>query len=343
MSPRTPTPDDYPKVLAQLKERVRTARLTAVRTVNTQLLTLYWDIGKTILERQEQHGWGAKVIDRLSKDLRAEFPDMTGFSPRNLRYMRTFAVAWPDEIGQQPAAQLPWGHVMVLLDKAQDQAARDWYATAAAREGWSRDVLLNHIMNQTHLRVGAATTNFTSTLPAPESDLARQLAKDPYVFDFLAQTRPAHERDLEQALMDRLQHTLLELGRGFAFVGRQVHFEVDGDDFYLDLLFFHVEQLRYVVIELKIGKFTPRDAGQLGFYVALVDDRLRHAETYASTVGILLCASKNDGVVEYALRGTNQPVAVARYTYDALPAELRTLLPSPEEVLDAIDDPEQEN
>lgn len=330
-------PEGYDQVLAQVKDRVRSARLRAVRKVNTELITLYWDIGATILERQARDGWGTGVIKQLATDLRHEFPDMRGFSQRNLQYMATAAGAWPGPIAQQAVAQLPWGHVTVLLDKLDDQHTRDWYAAAAAREGWSRNLLLNMIMGQLHRRTGAAPSNFTEVLPATQTDLARELTKDPYIFDFLAQSRPRLERDLEQALMDRMQQTLAELGSGFAFVGRQVHFEVDGDDFYIDLLFFHVTQLRYVVIELKSGRFTPRDAGQLGFYVALVDDRLRDTDTHAETVGILLCADKHDGVVEYALKTIDQPVAIARYTYDTLPDDVRTLLPSPTEVLGAID------
>ncbi|GGU46128.1 PDDEXK nuclease domain-containing protein [Nocardioides albus] len=334
-------PEGYAEVLAELKERVRSSRHRAVRKVNTELLELYWDIGRTILARQTLGGWGAKVIDRLAKDLRAEFPGMTGLSRSNLHYMRSFAEAWPNGVVPQPVGQLGWGHVRTLLDKLDDQPTRDWYAAAAAEEGWSRNVLLNMIMGQLHRRISAAPSNFDDALPATQTDLARELTKDPYIFDFLAQTRPRLERDLEQALVERMQETLTEFGSGFAFVGRQVHFEVDGDDFYVDLLFFHVTQLRYVVIELKSGRFTPRDAGQLGFYVALVDDRLRAADTHAETVGILLCADKHDGVVEYALKTIDQPVAIARYTYDTLPDDVRDLLPPPNEVLDAIEPHDQ--
>lgn len=334
-------PEGYAEVLAELKERVRSSRHRAVRKVNTELLELYWDIGRTILARQTLGGWGAKVIDRLAKDLRAEFPGMTGLSRSNLHYMRSFAEAWPNGVVPQPVGQLGWGHVRTLLDKLDDQPTRDWYAAAAAEEGWSRNVLLNMIMGQLHRRISAAPSNFHDALPATQTDLARELTKDPYIFDFLAQTRPRLERDLEQALVERMQETLTEFGSGFAFVGRQVHFEVDGDDFYIDLLFFHVTQLRYVVIELKSGRFTPRDAGQLGFYVALVDDRLRAADAHAETVGILLCADKHDGVVEYALKTIDQPVAIARYTYDTLPDDVRDLLPPPNEVLDAIEPHDQ--
>ena len=228
-----------------MKAEVRTAQLRAQRVVNTELLTLYWTIGKAIRDQQAVEGWGTRVVDRLADDLRAEFPDMRGFSGRNLRYMATAASAWPGPIAQQPVAQLPWGHVTVLLDKLDDRAERDWYAAAAAEHGWSRNVLLNQIMNRLHTRSGAAPSNFAGRLPAADSALAQQLTKDRYVFHFLGLTGRTAERDVEKALMDRLQRTLLEFGRGFAFVGRQVHFDVDGDDFYVDLLLFHVEQLRF--------------------------------------------------------------------------------------------------
>lgn len=228
-----------------------------MRTVNTQLIELYWSIGHGIAVQQEQQGWGSGVIKRLAEDLRTEFPDMKGLSARNLQYMTTFAGAWTrGPIGQHPAAQLPWGHIMVLLDKVPRQETRDWYAASAVEYGWTCNVLLNMIMNKTLERTGEVS-----------------------------------ERDLEQAPMDRIIDTLRELGPGFAFVGRQVHFDVGGDDFYVGLLFFHMEQLRYIVIELKTGKFQPEHAGQLNFYVALVDDMLRR-EVHADTVGILICGTR---------------------------------------------------
>jgi predicted nuclease of restriction endonuclease-like (RecB) superfamily len=249
-------PDGYADFLTGLKIRVREAQLRAQRVVNTQLIELYWQIGSQILAQQEAQGWGSGVIRRLAEDLRVEFPQLTGLSYRNLQYMRSFASAWPGEpIVQQPVAQLPWGHITVLLDKLDDNTARDWYAAATVEHGWSRNVLMNQIMNRTRERVGSGPNNFTRQLPKPDSELAQQVAKDPYVFDFLGLTGEVAERDMEQALMDRIVETLRELGAGFAFVGRQVHFDVGGDDFYLDLLFFHVAQLRYVVVELKTGKF----------------------------------------------------------------------------------------
>lgn len=227
----------------------------------------------------------------------------------------------------------------VLLDKLGDRAERDWYAETAAEQGWSRNVLLNQIMNRLHERSGTAPSNFAGRLPAAESELAQQLTKDPYVFDFLDLTGRSAERDVEQALMDRLQQTLLEFGRGFTFAGSQVHFDVDGDDFYVDLLLFHVEQLRYVMVELKIGRFKPDYAGQLGFYVALVDDQLRRPDRHVPTVGILLCAGRNDRVVRYSLGGAASPMAVADYTYDTLPDAERNALPAAEDLTAVLDGP----
>lgn len=299
-------PDGYTELLAELKARVRSARTTALRTVNTQLVGLYWSIGKTILDRQEIDGWGSGVIGRLAEDLAAEFPEMTGLSRSNLQYMRSFAAAWPafDPNVPQPVGHLPWGHIRTILDKRLTPDAREWYAAAAVEHGWSRNVLMYMIMNNTLERTGAAPSNFVQQLVAPDSKLAQQVAKDPYSFEFLGLSGEVAERDLEQALMDRITDTLREMGPGFAFVGRQVHFDVGGDDFYLDLLFFHVEQLRYFVIELKTGRFQPEYAGKLNFYVALVDDRLRR-ESHAETVGILICGSKNDHTVPLQPRPDN--------------------------------------
>jgi predicted nuclease of restriction endonuclease-like (RecB) superfamily len=338
-------PDGYPEFLGSLKRRVRDAQVRAQRTVNTQLIELYWSIGRSILSEQEKQGWGAGVMDRLAHDLRLEFPRMTGLSRSNLFYMRAFAAAWTEElpIVQQAVGQLPWGHVTVLLDKLEDIDTRAWYAAAAAKNGWSRHVLLNQIKNRTLERTGAAPSNFSAELAPADSDLARQIAKDPYVFDFLELTEDAAERDLEQALMDRIVDTLRELGTGFAFVGRQVHFDVAGDDFYLDLLFFHIEQLRYVVIELKTGKFQPEHAGKLAFYVSLVDDRLRR-DAHAPTVGILICGDRNDHTVRYALGRSGSPMAVSTYTYDSLPPSEKNALPDADELMSALgwDEEEQE-
>lgn len=329
-------PDDYVSVLDGVKQKVREARYRTQRTVNTELIRLYWEIGKVLAERTDQARWGDKLIRQLADDLRAEFPGARGFSARNLAYMRSFARAWPDpnQFVQQPAAQLPWGHIMVLLDRVDDQARRDWYANEAVSNGWSRAVLEHHIKTSAHLRFGSAPTNFDRILDPSSSDLAQQITKDPYVFDFLDVEPGYAERELEQALTDRIIQTLGELGNGFSFVGRQVPFVVDGDESFIDLLFFHVEQLRYVVVELKIGKFEPQFAGQLGYYVTLVDHQLRRPQ-HAPTVGLLLCTDKSENVVRYALASSAQPIAIA--SYDLLPPAAQEALPSEDDLRRALD------
>jgi predicted nuclease of restriction endonuclease-like (RecB) superfamily len=329
-------PNGYTDLLSELKNRVRAARIQALRTVNTQLIELYWSIGKTFLERQEIEAWGSKVMSRLADDLRAEFPEMKGLSRSNLFYMRGFATAWPEPIVQQAVGQLPWGHITVLLDKLDNLEARSWYASAAVEYGWSRNVLLNMIMNKTLQRTGAAPSNFVQRLVGPDLELAQQVAKDPYNFEFLGLSGEVAERDLENALTSRITETLRELGPGFSFVGRQVHFDVDGDDFYIDLLFFHIEQSRYVVIELKTGKFQPEYAGKLNFYVALVDDILRR-DHHNETIGILICGTKNDRSVRYSLGRSSSPMAVAAYTYDKLPPSEQKALPDEGHLVAALE------
>ncbi|MEV4902861.1 PDDEXK nuclease domain-containing protein [Citricoccus sp. NPDC055426] len=343
-TPVPSVPDGYAALLESLKNRVRQAQTAARRTVNTELVGLYWSIGHEILLRQDQQGWGAGVVRRLADDLRAEFPQMKGFSSRNLQYMRSMVEAWGAASNvPQPVAHLPWGHIRAILDKAENQDQRDWYAAAAGEYGWSRNVLLNMMMNRSMERTGTAPSNFTRLLTPPDSELAQQAAKDPYAFEFLDLSGAVAERDLEQALTDRIVETLRELGPGFAFVGRQVHVEVAGDDFYIDLLFFHVEQLRYFVIELKTGRFQPEYAGKLNFYVALVDDQLRRP-AHSPTVGILICGSKNDHTVRYSLGRSTSPMAVAAYTYDQLTPADKNLVPAEDQLtaaLDALPDDEQ--
>ncbi len=328
----------YAELLEQLKARVRSTQVRAARAANTEVLGLYWSIGRDILDRQDQAGWGTGVVDRLAADLRLEFPDQRGWSRRNLLYMRAFAEAWPDleEVVPQPVAQLPWGHVRALLDRLEGRAERDWYAARAVVEGWSRAVLEFQVRSGLRARVGAAPSNFTAALPPADSDLAQALVRDPYVFDTLGLAAPIAERDLEQALMDRLQATLLEFGRGMAFVGRQVRLDLgDGFEVVVDLLLFNVEQLRYVVVELKVGPLAPGDVGQLGVYVAVVDDKLRRPETHASTVGLLLVAGRSDPLAQYALAASSAPVAVADWA--SLPAETRAVLPPAERIAAALD------
>jgi len=329
----TPVPEGYADWLAELKGRIHSAQQRATLAVNRELVLLYWQIGRDILARQAEQGWGAKVIERLAHDLRAAFPDMKGFSPRNLKYMRSFAEAWPDaQFVQQAVAQLPWGHNVVLLDKLPGPETRRWYAAKAIEHNWSRNVLVMQIESRLLERSGRAVTNFPATLPALQSDLARESIKDPYRFDFLDLSDEAQEREVEHALVKHVTEFLLELGAGFAFVGRQVLLDVGGDEFFIDLLFYHLKLRCYVVIELKGGKFKPEHLGQLGFYLTAVDRQMK-VEHDNPTIGLLLCKSKNKVVAEYALSDKNQPMGIAEYKLlESLPAELQTNLPSIEQL-----------
>jgi predicted nuclease of restriction endonuclease-like (RecB) superfamily len=326
-------PEGYADWLAELKGRIHAAQQRATLAVNYELVLLYWQIGRDILARQAEQGWGARVIERLAHDLRTLFPDMQGFSPRNLKYMRAFADAWPDEaFVQQAAARLPWGHNLVLLDKLPGPQTRRWYAAKAIEHNWSRNVLVMYIETRLLERSGQAVTNFPVTLPAPQSDLARESLKDPYRFDFLGLSDESQERAIEGALVRHVTEFLLELGAGFAFVGRQVLLDVGGEEFFIDLLFYHLKLRCYVVIELKAGKFKPEHLGQLGFYLTAVDRQVK-GEHDNPTIGLLLCKSKNKVVAEYALGDKSQPMGVAEYKLlESLPLELQTSLPSIEQI-----------
>jgi predicted nuclease of restriction endonuclease-like (RecB) superfamily len=329
----TTAPTGYADWLQDLKARIHSAQQRAALAVNRELVLLYWQIGRDILARQAEQGWGAKVIERLAHDLRTAFPEMKGFSPRNLKYMRAFAEAWPEaEFVQAGLAQLPWYHQLALLDKLSDTDARRWYAAQAIEHNWSRNVLVMQIESRLQERSGTAVTNFETRLPKPQSDLARESLKDPYRFDFLGLTGEAQERDVEQSLVKHVTEFLLELGAGFAFVGRQVLLDVDGDEFFIDLLFYHLKLRCYVVIELKAGKFKPEHLGQLGFYLTAVDRQIK-SEHDNPTIGLLLCKSKNKVVAEYALSDKTQPMGIAEYKLlESLPAELQTSLPSIEQI-----------
>jgi len=304
-----------------------------VTSVNRELVTLYWQIGREILDRQQRQGWGAGVVDRLARDLKAAFPDMRGFSPRNLKYMRSLAQAWPDaEFVQQPAAQLPWFHLCTLLDKIKDPEQRIWYAGKTLEHGWSRQVLTMQIETGAYTRAGSAVTNFRETLPPQQSDLARDALKDPYIFDFLGLTEDAQERDIERALTRHITRFLLELGAGFAFVGRQYRLDVGGDEFFIDLLFYHLKLRCYVVVELKTTPFRPEYAGQLNFYLSAIDAQVK-APDDQPTIGLLLCKEKNRLVAEYALRGVAKPMGVAEYQLlRQVPESLGTTLPSIDQI-----------
>ena len=299
------------------------------------MIGLYWDIGRAILARQDRKGWGSKVIDRLSLDLHKAYPDMRGFSPRNLKYMRAFAAAWPDRaIVQRVVARLPWRQNIALIERLSDVKTRLWYARESLRNGWSQPTLSLQIESRAHERHGKALSNFKELLPPAQSDMAGQIFKDPYLFDFLGTADPHREREVEQTLVDHIQRFLLELGTGFAFVGRQVHLEIGDDDFYVDLLFYHLKLRCYVVIELKAVPFKPEFLGKLNMYLSAVDDLLRHPED-KPTIGLLLVKEKKKLVVEYALRGVQKPIGVAHWEtkiVESLPADLKGVLPTVEEL-----------
>jgi predicted nuclease of restriction endonuclease-like (RecB) superfamily len=344
----TNLPADYLKVLADLKAKIKEAKSRAAVLVNVELLRVYWEIGKAIIEQQKAEGWGTKVIDRLAKDLKSEFNDMQGLSVRNLKYMRTFAEAYPDftkvqppvaqiqesdkqsvTIVQQLVAQIPWSHNIILLDRLETPEDRLFYAQKTIENNWSKNVLALQIESGLIKRQGKAITNFKSSLPAPDSDLAQEMLKNPYVFDFLTVSQQMKEREVENALIAHLKEFILELGRGFAYVGNQFNLNVAGDDFYLDLLFYNTRLHCYVVFELKVGEFKPEYAGKLNFYLNAIDIQIK-GDLDKPTIGVLLCKTPNETVVEYALRGIDKPVGVADY-------ELKAALPSAKELEEEIE------
>ena len=356
-------PAGYAELLQTLKSRIRTAQTRVALAANRELIQLYWDIGQEIVNRQQRERWGASVIARLAADLQHEFPGVAGFSPRNIWRMRAFYLAYAsDPILSQVAteienstpppsvdailsqvvtelenttppaevAALPWFHNVILVESIKDGPQRLWYAQMAQEHGWSRNILVLQIKSELYARQGKAITNFQAALPPPQSDLAQQVLKDPYIFDFLTLTSAAHEREVEEQLTGHVVQFLLELGAGFAFLGRQVHLEIAEQDYYLDLLFYHTRLHCYVVIELKAREFSPEDAGKLNFYLSAVDDRLR-SDADQPTIGILLCRGKRKFVVEYALRGLTKPIGVADWQdklVAELPENLRPVLPT---------------
>lgn len=355
MSHHAPTvPIGYAGLFTDIKQRIRHAQTRAVLAVNAELIRLYWEIGALIDARQQQEGWGAGVIPRLARDLHNELPEEKGFSERNIKRMLAFhreyplpnfmpqTVAQTAAVSEGPQAvalfpaellqAVPWGHHAELMAKVKDLPIRRWYMQAAVQNGWSRNILLLQIESAAHHRQGKATSNFANRLPAPDSDLVQQTLKDPYLFDFLTLEPGFHERELETGLVAHLEKFLLELGQGFAFVGRQYHLDIGEQDFYIDLLFYHLKLRCYVVIELKRGDFKPEYAGKMNFYCSVVDDRLRHA-TDQPTIGLILCQQPNRVLAEYALRGVDKPIGVSSYELTrALPENLESSLPSIEQI-----------
>ncbi len=339
---------NYADFLNGLKQRIRSAQVKAALAVNKELILLYWQIGCEILARQEEESWGSKVIERLAKDLKREFPDIKGFSRTNLLYMRAFAKTYPEEeFIHQLGGQIPWKHNCILIDKVKDPEKRRWYIQQTIENGWSRNVLEIQIESGLYERQGRAITNFKQTLPPPQSDLAQQIVKDPYHFDFLTISDEAQERDLERLLVDHIRDFLLELGLGFAFLGSQYPIEVSNKEYRIDLLFYHIHLQCFIVIDLKMGEFIPEYSGKMNFYVSAVDDLLKKP-TDNPTIGIILCKSKDKTSVEYALRGSQQPIGVSTYRLQSqLPDNLRDNLPTVEQLemglASAVEDIEEEN
>lgn len=353
--PRLPIPADFPILLKEIKSRIQQAQTRAMLSVNAELVQLYWDIGRMIAARQQQEGWGAAVIPRLARELENELAEVKGFSERNIGRMIAFYREYPtppdilpqaaakiesSEKVPQAAAKLPesllwsipWFHQIVLMEKVKDRTARLWYMQQTLANGWSRNILLAMIQSEAHARQGQAITNFERLLPSPQSDLVQQTLKDPYIFDFLTLQEPFHERELETNLLHQLERFLLELGQGFAFVGRQYYLKVGDREFYMDLLFYHLKLRCFVVIDLKKGEFKPEYAGKMNFYLSVVDDQLRH-EADAPSIGLILCQDRNHIVAEYALRGVDKPIGISEYELTrALPVNLRSALPTVEEI-----------
>ena len=328
--------DDYRAFIADLKTRIQAAQIKAAVTVNRQLIALYWDIGKLIAEKQRASEWGDAVIDQIAGDLTRELGGLKGFTRRNLYFMKQFYSfhAGRDEFVKQLVSQIPWGHNILIFQRIKDHDQALWYVQKTLENGWSRNVLDHQIDNRLYERQATLPKidNFAERLPAPQSDLARATLKDPYLFDFLDVGEEAHERELESALVERITRFMLELGKGFAFVGRQYHLEVGGEDFYLDLLFYHVRLHCYVALELKTGPFKPEYAGKLNFYLTALDEQVKLPEDQPS-IGLILCKHRNNLVAEYALRDLGKPIGIARYALaGTLPEALKVNLPTVEEV-----------
>jgi predicted nuclease of restriction endonuclease-like (RecB) superfamily len=348
----------FAALLADVKGRIQAAQTRAVLAVNAELVRLYWDIGRIIDERQQREGWGTAVIPRLAKELKNELPELKGFSERNIGRMTAFYREYRDPAGilpqpvaklsskrstpvlPQPVAQLPqsilwlvpWAHHVILIDKVADISTRRWYMEQTLAHGWSRNVLALQIDAQAHARHGKVVSNFAKLLPAPQSDLVQQTLKDPYIFDFLTLTEPFNERELETGLVRQVEKFLLELGQGFAFVGRQFPLEVGDEDFYVDLLFYHLRLRAFFVIDLKKGKFKPEYAGKLNFYCNVVNDRLKHP-TDAPTIGLILCQTRDRLLAEYSFAGIDKPIGIATYELTrALPSSVQSALPTVEQI-----------
>lgn len=331
--------NNYAALIQTLKTEISQARIRAHLSVNKEMISLYWRIGSQILERQDKEGWGTKVIENISNDLRKEFPEMKGLSYQNISYMRQFAIEYREqEFLQQAIGEIPWGHNITIFSKVKTTEQRTWYAQKTIENGWSRNVLSIQIQSNLYARDGKSINNFKSTLPAAQSDLAQSIIKDPYNLEFLDIQGKIHERELEGKLIDHIRNFLLELGQGFAFIGNQYHIELEGEDYYLDLLFYHVKLKCYVVIELKTGKFKPEHAGKMNFYLNLMDRQVKD-KSDNPTIGLILCEDKKGITVEYAIEGINKPMGVSQFKLtEKLPEQLKQYLPTAEELTKLVED-----
>ncbi|HSW69776.1 MAG TPA: PDDEXK nuclease domain-containing protein [Gammaproteobacteria bacterium] len=324
---------NYKDFLHGIKERLKKAQIRAALAANTELVRFYWQLGADLIEQQKKYQWGENFLEQFSRDLRSSFPAMQGFSVTNLKRMRLFAKAYPKS--PQAVDQLPWGHISLLIHAVKDELIRGWYAQQTTQNGWSRSVLEMQIESGLYERQGVISnkvTNYHEHLPASQSDLARDILKDPYNFDFLTISDEAHERDIENALVTHVRDFLIELGQGFAFVGSQVPLSIDDQEFFIDLLFYHLHLRCFVVVELKANSFKPEHTGQLGFYLAVVDDLMKK-ESDNPSIGILLCKSKSKIVAEYALRGMKAPIGISEYVLSkVVPKELKSNLPTIEQI-----------
>lgn len=338
------TNKNYQQLFADIKQKIQNSQVKAIVSVNQEMLLLYWEIGQLILNRQEKEGWGANVINQLSTDLKKAFPAKKGFSSRNLGYMKRFAKTYSDlSILQQPVAKISWGHNIVLFHKCNDEKERFWYAKKAIANGWSRNVMVHQIELGLYNRQGKAVTNFSKKLPTPQSDMAQQTLKDPYILDFLNLQEDVLERELEDAIVKHITKFLLELGKGFAFVGRQYYLEIGGDEFFIDLLFYHLELRCYIAIDLKTGKFKPEYAGKMNFYLSVLDDTVKK-EYDNPSIGIVLCKSKNNVTAEYALKNIDKPIGISEYELTkAIPQDLQSQLPTIEDLEKELKDIDIEN
>jgi len=336
---------DYMDFFSNIKDRLKAAQIRAALAANSELIKFYWELGNDLIEKQKAQKWGGHFLEQFSHDMRQAFPEMQGFSVTNLKRMRLFAQAYPDfAIRAQAVPQLPWGHIVRLMQMVKSYAEREWYAQETIKNGWSRAVLEIQVeggLYERQAESGKKINNFHKQLPALQSDLANQMLKDPYNFDFLTIQGKAHERAIEDALVTHIRDFLIELGQGFAFVGSQVPLTFDDQEFFVDLLFYHLQLRAFVVIELKAGKFKPEHTGQLGFYMAAVDDLMRK-DGDNQTIGILLCKSKHKVVAEYALRNMSAPIGISEYTLaKALPKELKASLPTVAEIEAELNEPSQ--